>query len=73
MSKSDLSSLLINHVLLIFKRSLNEARGRNIRPDIHFIKSRTVQTERIEFFFITKENNKLDFHYKTWDKVRSIL
>ena len=39
MSKSDLS-LLANHILLIFKRSLYEARGKNIRPNIHFIMSR---------------------------------
>ena len=69
MSKSDLS-LLTNHILLIFKRSLYEARGRNIRPNIHFIKARIMQTERIEFL---KQNNKLDLHYKKWDRVRSLL
>ena len=71
MSKSDLS-LLTNHILLIFKRSLYEARGRNIRPNIHFIKARIMQTEHIEFF-IAKQNNKLDLHYKKWDRVRSLL
>ena len=40
MSKPDLSSLLVNHILLIFKRSLYEGRDRNIRPNIHFIKGR---------------------------------
>ena len=48
-SKSDLS-LLTNYILLIFKCSLCEARGRNIRPNIHFIKARIMQTECIEFF-----------------------
>ena len=62
MSKSDLS-LLTNHILLIFKRSLYEARGGNIKPNIHFIKAKIMQTERIEFF-IAKQNNKLDLHYK---------
>ena len=70
MSKSDLS-LLTNHILLIFKRSLYEARGRNIRPNIHFIKARIMQTERIEFF-IAKQNNKLDLHCKKWDRVREV-
>ena len=71
MSKSDLS-LLTNRILLIFKRSLYEARGRNIRPNIHFIKARIMQTDCIEFF-IAKQNNKLDLHYKKWDRVRSLL
>ena len=71
MSKSDLS-LLANHILLIFKRSLYETRARNIRPYIHFIKARIIQTERIEFF-IAKQNNTLDLHYKKWDRVRSLL
>ena len=71
MSKSDLP-LLTNHILLIFKRSLYEARGRNIKPNIHFIKASIMQTERIEFF-IAKQNNKLDLHYKKWDRVRSLL
>ena len=72
MSKSDLSSLLLNHILSIFKGSLYEARGRTIRPDIHFIKARIMQTERIAFL-IAKQNNKLDFHHKKWDRVRSLL
>ena len=71
MSKSDLS-LLTNHILLIFKRSLYEAKGRNIRPNIYFIKARITQTERTEFF-IAKQNNKLDIHYKKWDRGRSLL
>ena len=64
MSKSGLSSLLVNHTLLIFKHSLHEAGGRNIRPNIHFIEGKIVQTAGVEFFFIAKENNKLHFHYK---------
>ena len=64
MSKSDLSSLLVNHILLIFKRSLYEARGRNIRPNIYFIKARIMQlTERIEFF-IAKQITNLIFTTK---------
>ena len=55
MPVSDLLSLLVNHILLIFKHSLFAARGRSIRPDIHFIKARIVQTEVIEFFYCKAE------------------
>ena len=77
MSKSDLS-LLANHILSIFKCSLYEARGRNITPDIHFIKARIMQTKRIEFFllqskiinliFTTKNGIELDHFYISHDK-----
>ena len=36
------------------------------------VKARIMQNERIKFF-ISKQNNELDLHYKTWDRVRSLL
>ena len=73
MPVSDLLSLLVNHILLIFKHSLYAARGRSTRPGIHFIKARIVQTEVIEFFllqsritnliFITNSGIELDHFY----------
>ena len=56
---------LINHLILIFKKSLYEMRLRSIPSSVHYIKKRIAQIKKIEFQ-IAYYNNKLDFHFKKW-------
>ena len=59
-------SILVIHIILIFKKSLYEMRFRNSPPSVHYIKIRIAKTRKIEFL-ISKNSNKLDFHLKKWD------
>ena len=65
-------SILVSHIILIFKKSLYEMRFRNSAPSVHYIKIRIAKTRKIEFL-ISKNSNKLEFHLKKWDIISSIL
>ena len=65
-------SILVSHIILIFKKSLYEMRFRNSPPSVHYIKIRIAKTRKIEFL-ISKNSNKLEFHLKKWDIISSIL
>ena len=41
-------SILANHLLLIFKKSLYVGRERNILPSFYYIRAKIAQTEKIE-------------------------
>ena len=56
----------MNHLVLIFKKSLFEIRNGNLSPTIHYIKRRVKNIIKIEYR-IAQYNNKLDFHFKKWD------
>ena len=56
----------MNHLILIFKKSLFEIRNRNLSPTMHYIKCRVKNIMKIEYR-IAKYNDKLDFHFKKWD------
>ena len=56
---------LINHLILMFKKSLYEMRPRSIPSSVHYIKIRIAQTKKIEFP-MAYNNDKLDFHFKKW-------
>ena len=42
-------SILVSHIILIFKKSLYEMRFRNSPPSVHYIKIRIAKTRKIEF------------------------
>ena len=65
-------SILVSHIILIFKKSLYEMRFRNCPPSVHYIKIRIAKTRKIEFS-ISKNSNKLEFHLKKWDIISSLL
>ena len=56
----------MNHLILIFKKSLSEIRNRNLSPTIHYFKYKVKNIMKIEYK-IAQYNNKLDFHFKKWD------
>ena len=56
---------LINHLILVFKKSLHEMRPRSIPSSVHYIKIRIAQIKKIGLQ-IAYCNNKLDFHFKKW-------
>ena len=63
---SDKRMILMNHLILIFRKSLFEIRNRNVSPTIHYIKYRVKNIMKIKYK-IAQYNNKLDFHFKKWD------
>ena len=60
----DKRMILMNHLILIFKKSLFEIRNRNLSPTIHFIKCRVKNIMKTEYKIA--QYNKLDFHFKKW-------
>ena len=54
---------LINHLILIFKKSLHEMRLRSVPSSVHSIKFRIAQIKKTKIQ-IAYYNHKLDFHFK---------
>ena len=65
-------TLLINHILLIFKRSLFEMKNRNKPPSEFYIINRIKKTMQIEFQ-IAKSSNKISSHFKKWDRIINLF
>ena len=65
-------SILANHLLLIFKKSLYVGRERNILPSFYYIRAKIAQTEKTELL-LAKENEKCDFHFMKWDTIKDLL
>ena len=65
-------TLLINRIILIFKRSLFEMENRNKPPSEFYIISRIKETMQIEFQ-IAKSSNKISSHFKKWDRIINLL
>ena len=63
---------LINHIILIFKKSLYEMRLRPIPSSVHNIMIRISQIKKIEFQ-IAYNNDKLDFHFKKWTPISDLI
>ena len=57
---------LLNHILLIFKRSLCEMRSRKVAPSIFYIMNKIKQIRDIEYQ-IAKKSDKLTLHFNKWD------
>ena len=62
----DKRMILMNHLILIFKKSLFEIRNRNLSSTIHYIKCRVKNIMKTEYK-IAQYNNKSDIHFKKWD------
>ena len=65
-------TLLINHILLIFKQSLFEMKSRNKPPSEFYIINRIKKTMQIEYQ-IAKSSNKISSHFKKWDRIINLL
>ena len=63
---------LINHIILIFKRSIFEMRYKQSPPSIFYVIYRIKQTMSIEYH-IAQSNNKLNVHFKKWETIRNAL
>ena len=65
-------TLLINHIILIFKRSLFEMKNHNKPLSEFYIINRLKKTMQIEFQ-IAKSSNKMSSHFKKWDRIINLL
>ena len=65
-------TLLINHIILIFKRSLFEMKTRNKPLSEFYIINRIKKTMQIEFQ-IAISSNKISSHFKKWDRIINLL
>ena len=65
-SDNGTTAKLVNHILLIFKRSLYEMRSRKVAPSIFCIINKIEQIRDIEYQ-IAKKSDKLTHHINKWD------
>ena len=65
-SDNGTTAKLVNHILLIFKRSLYEMRSRKVAPSIFYIMNKIKQIRNIEYQ-IAKKSDKLTLHFNKWD------
>ena len=63
---------LINHIILIFKRSIFEMQYKQSIPSIFYVANRIKQTMSIGYH-IAQSNNKLNVHFKKWETIRNAL
>ena len=63
---------LINHIILIFKRSLYEMRSGRSCPSVFYIINRIKQIKEIEYK-IAQVNDKLSFHLEKWEPLSNLL
>ena len=71
-TKSRAVGNLINHILLILKRSLYEMRSRQVTPSVSYIVNRIRQIMYKEYQ-IAKNSDKLALHFKKWDIAQDIV
>ena len=65
-SDNGTTAKLVNHILLILKRSLYEMRSRKVAPSIFYIMNKIKQIRDTEYQ-IAKKSDKLTFHFNKWD------
>ena len=65
-------TILMNHLLLIFKKSVYEMLFRSTPPSVHYIKARVNQIKKIEYM-IANDSYKLEFHFKKWEIISNLL
>ena len=63
---------LINHNILIFKKSLYEMRSCKVSPSILYIVNRIRNVMDTEYQ-IDKSTDKLSFHFKKWEALKCIV
>ena len=63
---------LINHIILIFKRSLYEMRSSRTSPSVFYVAKRARQIMEIEYQ-IAQTNCKLSLHFDKWEPLTDIL
>ena len=64
--KTDRTVTFINHIILIFKRSLYEMRSSRPCPSVSYIINRIKQIKEIEYQ-VAQVNDKLSFHLEKWE------
>ena len=65
-------TILINHLLLIFKRSVYEMRFTSTPPSVCYIKARVKHINKIKYI-IAKDSCNLEFHFKKWEIISNLL
>ena len=65
-------TILVNHLLLIFKRSVYEMRFRSTPPSVHYIKARVNQLKKNECM-IANDSYKLALHFKKCEIISNLL
>ena len=65
-SDNGTTTKLVNHILLIVKRSLYEMRSRKVAASIFYIMNKIKQIRDIEYQ-IAKKSEKLTLHFNKWD------
>ena len=63
---------LVNHIILIFKRSVFEMLYKQSTSSIFYVINRIKQTMSIEYH-IAQSNNKLNVHFKKWETIKNAL
>ena len=71
-SESRQTVTLINHIILIFKRSLYEMRSSRPCPSVFYIINRIKQIKEIEYK-IAQFNDKLSFHLEKWEPLSNLF
>ena len=61
---------LLNHLILLAKRYIYKCRFLDVIPSYHYFTAFVKRTYTIECL-IAKKNNKMELHYKKWDKILS--
>ena len=69
---SNMSNTLINHLMLIFKKTLYDMRTSTFSPSIYVLKKRAAKTMKLEYA-VVQESNKLNYHWKKWELVKKLL
>ena len=64
--------VIVNHMILLFKRYIYLKRGDKTAPNLTGLKAYIKGIEKLERN-IASENKKLDYHYKKWDKLIPFL
>ena len=64
--------VIVNHMILLFKRYIYLKRGDKTAPNLTGLKAYIKGIKKLERN-IASENKKLDYHYKKWDKLIPFL
>ena len=57
------NNTLINHLMLIFKKTMYDMRTSTFAPSIYVLKKRVAKTMKIEYA-VAQESNKLNYYWK---------
>ena len=68
---SNMSNTLMNHLMLIFKKTLYDMRTSTFPTSIYVLKKRAAKTMKMEYA-VSQESKKLNYHWKKWEGLKKI-